>query len=143
MSKLIEGICFQCDEVGKLLKGQTTCIHCDSLNRKNDYLSGEFNGDLEITAENINLYYEFMNDDDLIKYFDLISTLIHKRTLEVRNLINFNPDENFNKYRVLETLRSQAIGQTVFGVKDLLKPIDIYVSEIKQSEQYKTYMANN
>lgn len=139
MSNLIERICFQCEQEDIILENKCVCSHCDYLNRNNDYL----NGVIEITAENINLYYEFMNDDDLIKYLDLISTLIHKRTLEVRNLINFNPDESFNKYRVLETLRSQAVGQTIFGVKDLLKPIDMYVSEIKQSEQYKTYMANN
>lgn len=114
MSKLIEGICFQCEQEDIILENECVCNHCDYLNRNNDYL----NGVIEITAENINLYYEFMNDDDLIKYLDLISTLIHKRTLEVRNLINFNPDESFNKYRVLETLRSQAVGQTIFGVKD-------------------------
>jgi len=143
MSKLIEDICFQCDEVGELLKGQTTCIHCDSLNRKYDYEQQLCDGlSTNITKDNIHLYYEFMNDEDLIKHYDLISTIVHRRTLEVRNLINFNPDENFNKHRVLETLRSQAVGQKIFGIKDTLKPIDDYIAEIKQSEPYKTYMAN-
>ena len=92
-----------------------------------------------ITEENIHLYYEFMSNEDKIKNFDTLSTLFHTRQNEIKELIAPNED-HFNKHRELETLRSQAVGNTIFGIKDTLKPIDEYITEIKESEGYKEYL---
>lgn len=32
---------------------------------------------------------------------------------------------------------------TIFGIKDTLKPIDKYIEEIKNSDAYKSYSAND
>ena len=138
MSKLMEDICFQCDEVGELLKGQTTCIHCDSLNRKNDYEQQLCDGlSTNITKDNIHLYYEFMNNEDLNKHHQMIDEILDDRTSFIYDHFKIDSLEREDEVTICDIAFNSH-----FGVKDTLKPIDEYVSEIKQSEQYKTYMAN-
>ena len=155
MSKSIEGICFQCDEVRELLKGQTTCIHCDSLNRKNDYEQQLCDGlSTNITKDNIHLYYEFMNCDDIRKYSSILNKIFETRFDKI--IKNFNVDidtlETYTdkdteiaifdtNYRIEEYAKN-SIGIFCFNIKDTLKPIDEYINEIKHFYTIETEKQN-
>lgn len=135
-----KSICFQCNEEDIILEKESVCSHCDSLNRKNDYLSGEF----EITKENINLYYEFMSDEDLKKYRIILGSLFNDRNWDIIKLIddlssNDKTDINFKLDWIEGTLLCTK--NEVFGVKDSLAPIGKYISQIKESELYKKYIS--
>lgn len=129
-----KSICFQCDEEDIILEKEGVCSHCDSLNRKNDYLSGEF----EITKKNINLYYEFMSDEDLEKYKEILTELFQNRYSQVFENVNLHAS-----HLVFKTIEKYYyVGQSFFGAKDILRPIKEFISEIKEREEYTTYMQN-
>ena len=106
-----------------------------------------------INADNVNLYYSFMNDEDVKKYNVIISQSLENRLQEIYTKLGFinKIDQSIIPYEFSHYLNGvyAVMGtnkipfQIIFGVKDLLKPIDEYVSEIKQSEQYKNYLDNN
>ena len=99
--------------------------------------------DVEINRDNIPLYYEFMSDEDIIKNQDLISDVLCDRFFEIKKNIEFD-SHPFKHYNVQLRKNSEASGEPLkmdfFGIKDTLKPINEYISEIKESEQYKTYI---
>ena len=133
-----KSICFQCNEEDIILEKEGVCSHCDSLNRKNDYLSGEFNGDLEITKKNIHLYYEFMNDEDLEKHKEILTEIFRNRYAQVFENVNLHVS-----HLIFKTIQKYYyVGQTIFGVKDILRPIKEFISAIKENEEYITYMQN-
>ena len=115
---------------------------------KND---GYFHGDssFKITKDNIHLYYEFMSDEDLELHKIMIACVLGDRDREIFKQLfspsSSNQDEKFTIFcghssdkRSLNS--TYKIQQTVFGVKDTLKPIDEYIAEIKASEAYKAYI---
>lgn len=94
---------------------------------------------VEITQENIHLYYEFMDIESVYKLGSrsLMLFRIHsKRHLQIIDLLNID-------IKILDEYKKTYIHSYYFGVKDNLKPIDEYVSQIKESEAYKSYIANS
>lgn len=109
-----------------------------------------------ITKDNIHLYYEFMSDDDLSKYSNMLLATITKRiSIVLDNLeLTKNDAGNFEdmelhghfegKFQKLDsTYGTIPLKYFTFGVKDTLKPIDEYIAEIKDSNTYKEYIASN
>lgn len=99
-----------------------------------------------VTKDNIHLYYEFMNDNDLIKYQNILSTAIDNRLKNVFRNLNFKSDM-FHTFLCKHTQQKLSndryvISSIVFGIKDTLKPVLEYTEEIKRSEQYKEYINN-
>jgi hypothetical protein len=112
------------------------------------------------TLEVINLYYEFMSDDDFNKYgaylrilFTSRYTLIRKHFQKIGLLVDNGNGYDFDmlhyKGDVFEydcpfgdtSIKSKSYkGISFFGVKDTLKPIDEYIEEIKTSSEYKEYI---
>lgn len=128
-----KSICFQCDKEEELLKDKTTCIYCDSLNRKNDYLNKKF----DITKENIHLYYEFMSDEDLENHQEILSEIFEDRYSQVFSSVNLHA--TYFKIKIINKYYN--VGQSFFEKKDMLIPIDEYIKEIKESEAYIKYIA--
>ena len=57
---------------------------------------------------------------------------------EVKKVLNINePLDDFFAYSMSG---SEQVAQTIFGIKDTLQPTSEYVAEIKNSEEYKTYI---
>lgn len=127
-------ICFQCEQEDIILEKEGVYSHCDYLNRKNDYE----NKVIEITKDNIHLYYEFMSGEDMKKYgyildniFDVRLDTLKKVFLNIQfEQLSSNTEYSFN-----------ITGLIVFGAKDILKPIDKYIEEIKASDAYKEYIS--
>lgn len=127
-----------------------TKVQFECLNSNNEY---QYLND-EITVENIHLYYEFMSDEE-IKSLDssnlrdiktgtpIITTILSGRMIAVREALSIHPAilDNFKKY--IFGLNDSVLSQSIFGIKDTLKPVEVYVSEIKDSEDYKNYISNN
>ena len=103
-----------------------------------------------ITKENIHLFYQFMSDEQ-IKSLDssdlrdiktgtpLISTILSRRMIIIREILCLHPSV-LDKYKNYTFgLNDSVLAQSIFGVKDILKPIDEYIAEIKDSEQYKIF----
>ena len=87
----------------------------------------------EITQENIHLYYEFMSDEDIEKYKEILTEIFQYRYSRIFDNVNLHIS-----HLVFKTVEKYYyVGQTVFGVKDNLQPIDEYIEEIKESEAYK------
>lgn len=88
---------------------------------------------VEITQENIHLFYQFMNDEDLSKYENILFYKFTGRMSLVQLPLGLNPKQlNQNCYY------GNSVA-TIFGSKDILKPLDEYIEEIKDSEQYKIF----
>lgn len=135
-------------EIKFIIDNKNVQFECLDTNNEYQYFKDE------ITKDNVHLYYSFMNDDE-VKTLDssnlrdiktgtpVITTLLSRRMIEIREALSIHPAilDNYKKYTF--GLNDSVLSQSIFGVKDTLEPIDVYVSEIKQSEQYKTYMANN
>lgn len=92
----------------------------------------------EITKENIPLFYKFMSDEDMLNHSRMIDDLFENRLEEISSKIEF--DENKHNQTSIDTEHSFIIaGQEFFGVKDILKPIDEYIAEIRESQEYQQY----
>ena len=106
---------------------------------------------LEITQENLHLYYNFMSDEDLIYYRVIVADVLEKRLNQIADIINLKNNkelqvfgvEGFNnsdtsKIHSLKVVFCHYLLRTViYGIKDTLKPIDDYLEEIRESENYK------
>ncbi len=107
---------------------------------KKEELKKEFEtGTVLIDKDNIHLYYEFMSDEDLEKIFKN-SSFLHDiqldRFFKIAELLRINTKE-------FEKFKKSFLSDAYFGIKDVLKPIDEYIAEIKASSEYKEYMFNN
>jgi hypothetical protein len=89
-----------------------------------------------ITKDNIALYYEFMDDEDLEKHKDILSVILCQRRADIVKIIDFENHSNIT----LDNTMLKTIKWECFGIKDNLKPIDEYIEEIKGSSEYKEYI---
>lgn len=94
--------------------------------------------DFEIDEKNIHLYYEFMSDEDLKKYADILDDIFNDRLDIIENTISFNIANYYSKTKRFKR-KLYILSFSFFGVRDKLKPIDEYIKEIKDSEQYKIF----
>lgn len=98
-----------------------------------------------ITIDNIHLYYEFMDNNEKLKYINIYDAALKKRSLLVQNLLNINKDTFFDNKPLVSftTFNSTTLGMlsylSIFGVRDTLKPIDEYISDIKNSDAFKEF----
>lgn len=99
---------------------------------------------VEITQENIHLYYEFMSDEQKNQHRSFISDFMANRALKTSPdvLEEFNFLVDIGDYK-RESINKKTLQIILFGVKDTLKPIEEYIAEIKESEAYKSYVANS
>lgn len=107
---------------------------------KKEELKKEFEtGTVLIDKDNIHLYYEFMSDEDLEKIFKN-SSFLHDiqldRFFKIAELLRINTKE-------FEKFKKSFLSDAYFGIKDVLKPIDEYIAEIKASSEYKEYIAES
>lgn len=130
------GICFQCDQKDIIIENENVCPNCDRMNRENDYKNGE----IDITKDNIHLYYEFMSDEDKNSYVDILDVLLYARLKEIglEKLEINNVHKHIEKVYYKDT--AMFISYSLFGIKDTLKPIDEYIADIKESSEYKEYL---
>lgn len=89
-----------------------------------------------IDKENINLYYEFMSDEDLEKYKEILTELFQNRYSQVFENVNLHVSHL--AFKIIE--KYYYVGQSFFGAKDTLRPIKEFISEIKEREEYISYM---
>ena len=92
-----------------------------------------------IEKDNIHLYYEFMDNESVCE-FGRNNSLLYRthdnRHLQIIDLLNID-------IKILDKYKKTCIHAYYFGVKDNLKPIDEYIAEIKNSNEYKEYRFNN
>ncbi len=98
-----------------------------------------------VNEDNIHLYYQFMEKEDLEIYSNLLNDILLNRFHNVRNTIKvkdkkFKPLKDYNID--LAEKSNNYIYVSIFEIKDTLKPIDEYIAKIKQSEQYLQYIKN-
>lgn len=94
-----------------------------------------------ISKDNIHLYYEFMSEDDLEKYNSFIDDILKDRIIKIHTSLDIDFLEFIDNCIVASFFEDSYISFISFGVKDILKPIEEYIKEIKESEQYKEYMS--
>lgn len=92
-----------------------------------------------ITKDNIHLYYEFMGEDDFLKHKDVISKAFDSRFGAICFYLNLNVAELIDNM-VFSYIFNKIVSQKVFNIKDVLKPMDEYILEIKESEKYQGYI---
>lgn len=127
------------------------------------HLINRNNKDIEITQDNISLYYNSMTDMEKIHLAHTILSLeFHNRFDKISEELNifksFLTDLRFVNTRYFLTNgtptpdvfddglcfyipNGAVIDVTYFGIKDTLAPIDEYIAELKQSEAYKKYIS--
>lgn len=94
---------------------------------------------VEITQENIHLFYKFMSDEEFKNYSSLIWVVISNRFQFIKDELVL--DDTIFRYDndiiLFDIVDNTKIGIYIFGIKDTFKPIDEYIKEIKESEAYK------
>ena len=131
--------CPQCEQKDMLLENENICPSCDALNRKNDYESGE----IEITKENIHLYYEYMEESELTNFSSSLDKLFQDRFINVASKIAKELNRKTSEVHCYWSNIKASVEcdkSFIFGVKDLLKPIDKYIEEIKKSDEYHKFI---
>jgi hypothetical protein len=93
-----------------------------------------------ITGDNIHLYYELMSKSERNKISNILDGIFKIRLNTIKNLLDINVpilDDNFT----YEMNKNNQVSMTLFGTKDTLKPLEEYIKDIKESEQYKEYVS--
>ncbi len=106
---------------------------------------------VEINQENIHLYYEFMSDEDLKKIFNwsLMSNVFGNRIIYITDIFGWRNNKKVLKLDYWKTFDKYYVKNndytrfSFFGIMDTLKPIDEYITQIKDSDAYKEYRFNN
>ena len=111
---------------------------CQKELKEDGYVYGD--SSFKITKDNIHLYYEFMSDEDLKGYSELLNEIVDERFDYIEDVLNFKESSNYNSEDAFDVYMSSKL--TLFGIKDTLKPIDEYIAEIKESSEYKKYIAS-
>lgn len=113
---------------------------CNQLNYEKGYV--------KVDENNIHLYYKFMSEQDIIKQGGFLLNIIRERTKELvrhfdNQVLHYGVKSIDSKELTLDLPRSAVyrLKIEVHGIIDTLKPIEEYISEIKESEDYKSYIA--
>jgi len=100
-----------------------------------------------VTKDNIHLYYEFMSDEYKRDNAIILHNIFNRRRAKISRILDMNTQEyteniieHFKKSIVFSDPCCLSVGLVVFGVKDTLKPIDEYIAEIKESDEYKEFI---
>ena len=98
---------------------------------------------MNITKDNIHLYYEFMSDTDTwFVYNKILNGIFEDRTQKIIQELHLlsSYDRNF----LIRSFNREGdyLSLNSFGVQDTLKPIREYIEEIKESSEYKEYIKN-
>lgn len=111
----------------------------NTLNLMQDDL--EANG-VEITKDNVSLYYELMSKNEKNDTSNVLDGVFKLRLDKIKRELNINSvlTDDFFEY---EMNKHNQVSMTLFQIKDILKPIGEYVKEIKDSNEYKQYCFNN
>ena len=101
-----------------------------------------YTDDVVTTSNNIHLYYEFMTKEDKFKKRNMINNILRERI----NLLTVKLDikmEDFIKYFESTCIDSRINSSIIFGIEDVLNPIDDFIEEIKQTTVFKTRPQSN
>ena len=86
-----------------------------------------------------------MSDEDLIEienHNNLVSDVIFNRKMDVYVLLTEEADTKETEWIQCDNILNHegfVLKYSLFGIKDTLKPINEYIAEIKESEQYKIF----
>lgn len=109
---------------------------------KTEDLKKEFEaGEVVITKDNIDVYYEFMSDEDLIENKKIISKALDERFGAICFGLGFTVGQLQDNI-AFNSVGTKIVRQYVFGTKDTLKSIDEYIAEIKASKEYQAYISS-
>lgn len=100
-----------------------------------------------VDKENIHLYYKFMSDEDLKKILNwsILSNVFSNRIIYITDIFGWRDNKKvlkleywkaFDKYYVKNNDYTRF---SFFGIIDTLKPIDEYISDIKNSDAFKEF----
>ena len=90
-----------------------------------------------ITEDNIADYYESMSAKDKSDNVDIIHFAFSTRTpLYLADMLDIEHKKIIDSWKFTVTSAGRTKGQSLFGIKDTLKPINMYIEEIKASKQY-------
>ena len=97
--------------------------------------------DEPVNENNIHLYYEFMSSLKKCDYGDILTKIFTNRLHLINDKIILNATAI--KYETVTSINYMyLLSQSIYGVEDTLKPIDDYITEIKDSSEYKEYIAS-
>ncbi len=95
---------------------------------------------LEITQENLHLYYKFMNDEDLIQNSEILNDLLVCRFHKICSLLSVSAPM-LHSYSSYNYYNAFFVKQFIFGIKDNLNPIEDFIEDIKNSNEYKSFIS--
>ena len=109
--------------------------------RQDDNASKVVLEDIEVTEDNIHLYYEFMSDKDIFLHRKMLDILLVNRKEYINEILFSLVRDRLKGGYSFQDIGRYRIHQTIFTVKDTLQPIDEYIKEIEASDGFKEYMA--
>jgi methionine synthase II (cobalamin-independent) len=92
-----------------------------------------------ITIDNIDVYYNFMSDEDLQRYQHEVELMLNSRRIDIALSLDIGYFSLKEKIESHLNASSGILKYSLFGVKDTLKPIDEFIEQIKASDDYKEY----
>lgn len=97
-----------------------------------------------ITKDNIADYYEFMGIATRKRYAELVDEIFQDRVLTISQELDISSEIIFNNSEVNVIEKNDEtlyLSMKVFSVKDVMKTIEEYIAEIKDSEAYYEYIS--
>jgi hypothetical protein len=163
---VVNGLSDDKDSNGEKIDRTEIIINNEEAVTLEAYSDGEVDviiDDIEINGDNLHLYYEFMSNDERIEAsHTLLNLLFKERASEINKALNTLYSSELSDLKVVDTVyyKTNSTAKPViyddgkcldwggnfgtlevsyFGIKDTLKPIDVYIKEIKESDGYKEY----
>jgi hypothetical protein len=102
-------------------------------NLLNQIINDIGNTGTEITSENINIYYGYMSNEMKEEYGEILHPILTDRRAYIDSILDLKlKDLSFSYDK-----KGNWISCCYFGIHDTLRPIQEYINQIKESEQYK------
>ena len=95
---------------------------------------------VDINKDNIHLYYKFMNDEDLIQNSEILNDLLVCRFHKICSLLSVSAPM-LHSYSSYNYYNAFFVKQFIFGIKDNLNPIEDFIEDIKNSNEYKSFIS--
>ena len=95
---------------------------------------------IDFTENNLHLYYKFMNDEDLIQNSEILNDLLVCRFHKICSLLSVSAPM-LHSYSSYNYYNAFFVKQFIFGIKDNLNPIEDFIEDIKNSNEYKSFIS--
>jgi len=110
-----------------------------SFERKHNFDEILKNATIDVVEDEVNILtsYENLSREKKIKHVDILDKEIKDRVIKIKEQLDIS---NYVKFDTIgNATGSNIIGVSIFGIEDTFKPLESFIQEIKESDDYKYF----